>query len=457
MPSSSEYLAIPADVGTTTARVWVGSVVNVPSDPARVWLEHAPSGARWPLGQWKRWTVPDSADRFIRYQRVTLTGLQPDTTYPLTLKVDGRVQANAQVTTLPIALPPMTQSPFTVLLGSCFCRMQDESGRVGRAFVQLPGGAKPRIKFLVGDQVYLDSPWYRFVTPIGTKRLARGFLDQYTTTWGQQGDSQGFNLLLSTGANYFCADDHEFWNNGPFPSSFAVNTWTSARRDTWWTIAKQLYAAFQSEQSLTRIDIGAFSTVVLDTRVNRKADRSEFMTAADLKTLAHWVDGLQSPGMLVVGQPIFATKAGFMGRFADWNLPDFAQYAEFCGVLLASRQSILVVTGDVHYGRIARAPLPSGGEIVELISSPMALVDKAAGGSWKKAPDRFPFDPIPGVKSVPVTTTANWQLFANHFVTIDLNEFGGGLRFRVRTWETEPADGVSADALVADITLKKGV
>jgi hypothetical protein len=62
---------------------------------------------------------------------------------------------------------------------------------------------------------------------------------------------------------------------------------------------------------------------------------------------------------------------------------------------------------------------------------------------------------MPGLKSVPVTTDATWQRFVNHFVTIEFNEVGGGLRLKVRAWETEPADGIMNTATVADRVLKR--
>lgn len=446
----SEYLAIPADAGVRSARVWVGRTVKGPADPSRVWLEHRHTGARVPLGQWQSWNVPGEPESFIHYQRITVPALEARTRYTLALKVDGREVASCEVTTLPQTLPVATERPFTMLIGSCFCRLQDASGRVGRTFAQLPDGARPDVKILMGDQVYLDSPWFRFVRPHSDKGLAGGFLDHYLQTWDQAGDQQGFKLLLRTGANYFCADDHEFWNNGPFPSSFAVNTWTEGGRDAWWTRATDLFRAFQSERSFSQFSVGNLQVAILDTRVNRRPDRSAFVTAADFAALEAWVKSLVMPGVLVLGQPVFATRAGFMGRFADWNLPDFKQYEALCRLLLGSRQSLVILTGDVHYGRVAVTPLASGGELAEIISSPMALVDRSAGGKWHPAPGFFPAESMPGLARRPVTHVAKWQRFANHFVTLECSDHGGGLRLRVRTWETEPVDAISRGEVVAE-------
>jgi hypothetical protein len=449
-----DYLLVPGAVGTTTAQVWIGSTIEGPADPGQVRLEHQPSGTSWNLGPWQRWSASSGAP-FVRYQTFSLTGLTASTRYPLTLRSSGTLLARADLTTLPDVLPPIGEPPFILMLGSCFCRMQDASGRAGRAFALLPAGALPTVKFLVGDQVYLDSPWYSFSLPRTTADLADRFFSNYAETWGQAGDAQGFNLLLSSGANYFCSDDHEFWNNAPFPATYAVNTWTAGGREDWWGLAKALYETFQTTGTRRTLNVGQLSVLMLDTRLNRKSDRTALMSAADFATFEMWVTSLTSPGILIVGQPIFAPRSGFTGNFADWNFPDFTQYADICRVLLSSRQTIIVLTGDVHYGRIASAPLPSGAELVEIISSPLALVDQAAGGKWKAAPDRFPSVPVPGLASIPVSTDSSWQRFANHFITLELNDSAGGLRVVVRTWETEPPTAAISAATVAERVFRR--
>lgn len=460
MPSSSEFAAVPANAGTTWARVWVGSTVSHPADPSRVWLLHPPTGAKWPVPKWEHWSVDGDPASLLRYQRVTIDGLRPDTRYRLVLQVEGQSAGSLEVTTLPERLDP--ERPFVAMLGSCFCRLKDAQGVVGRTFAHLPDGSKPHVKFLLGDQVYLDSPWYRFLVYHSPTALGRGFLEQYWQTWTQSGDRQGFNHLLSAGANYFCADDHEFWNNAPFPS-FAMNTWRKAWRDPWLSQATALYDAFQAEDSanhsFTSMNVGALQIGILDTRVNRDHVRSKFVRDADMAALERWIGALSSPAVLVIGQPVFAPKTGVRGHIEDWNLPDFDQYSRLCDALLSSRQSILVVTGDVHYGRVAKAPLKSGAELIELISSPMALVDEKAGGSWGHPPGRFPAERMAGMANVSVTVTpeATWKRFAEHFVTLEFTERGGGFVVRVRTWETKPSAGVTAGMVVFEQHLKRVV
>lgn len=447
-----EALLVPGEVARSSATLWVALTSGIPtSDPVEV--EQCSDGRRWPVEAWQRWQAPGAAPAFT-FARVRVDALQPATPYAFRLRASGTRRAIASLTTLPLALPPVTAPPFTVLVGSCFSVLTDGSGNVGRAFTLLPGALTPQIKILVGDQVYLDSPWYRFAIPQPASRLASGFLQHYLRTWTQRGDLQGFGRLLAQGANYFCADDHEFWNNVPFPSSVAMNTWTASGRQTWQALAHSLYRAFQHESTPAMLDIGELSVCIMDTRVHRTRDRSRFASVAALQRLQQWVEQLRAPGLLVLSQPIFATRAGAAGRYVDWNLPDFEQYALLCRVLLSSRQSIIVASGDVHFGRIAQATLPSGAELIEIVSSPMALVAGAARGAWQAAPSRFPAEPIPGIASTRVTTHPRWHIADDHFVTLHFHADGGGVRCGVRAWPTR----TSADAPVHEVTfdLTKG-
>lgn len=451
--ASPDFLAIPGAATSLTAQVRVVSTIADTARLADVALLHAPSGRRWPLAAWQTWSAPGDPRTFVHFADVEIRELQPDRAYPLHLVANGQSRPIVQVRTLPASVPPVGQPPLIVMLGSCFCRRKDSAGEVGRTFAQLPAGARPHLKILAGDQVYLDSPWYRFVPHQSPGTLGRTFLENYLSTWGQSGDQQGFQQLLGDGANYFCPDDHEFWNNAPFACTFASNTWTKNGRQQWRGLASDLYSIFQTDTSHQVLRVGDLEFLILDTRSSRSGpDDPEpkrwLMSQGDFDVLENWVTGLRGPGFLVLGQPIFAKEAGFLGRFADWNYPDFSQYRDLCRVLLSSRQTIVVLTGDVHYGRFASATLRSGAELIELISSPMALVDGSAGGDWNGAPDWFPTTPgqVPARRRV--ETERSWKRFANHFVTLELNATGAGLRLSVRSWETASPESVARGAYV---------
>jgi hypothetical protein len=111
------------------------------------------------------------------------------------------------------------------------------------------------------------------------------------------------------------------------------------------------------------------------------------MPADNLRAIGTWTAGLTGPGVLVLGQPLFAET----GSWQDYGLPDFKrQYEELKGYLRQSEHSIVILTGDVHFGRIAvttlRRELKT--ELYEVISSPMQLVPHAAG-TYKAAPHVF--------------------------------------------------------------------
>ena len=120
--------------------------------------------------------------------------------------------------------------------------------------------------------------------------------------------------------------------------------------------------------------------------------------------------------MLVTGQPIFAAERGFVGRFTDYGLPDYRQFGDLARILLSTGHDIVVLTGDVHYGRVAISDLPAGSRLIEVIASPFALVSPLAAGKWGAAPMMFPAGPLPGQRAflwlLPAGRAAGTELIA---------------------------------------------
>lgn len=436
------YLLVPElAADSTQCRIWAGlpSLKGRPARPGHAALEEAQSGRAWPIDQWDEWLVPDGRAGLL-FSRTVIDGLTPGSKRPINLRVDGQIVATATATTLPERLPVVGEQPLVLVLGSCFCGAEDKSGRAGAAFARLPPALQPDLKILCGDQVYLDSPFFQFLLPHTRQGLAEIFLANYANTWSQSGDRQGYTQVLGGGSNVFTSDDHEFWNNAPFPS-FSVNTFRKPDRDAWWELAHELYASFQTPASdpiVRRFDAGALSMLVADTRIARSHDRTTLIPPAGMATIVSWIRDLRAPGILVVGQPLFAPKTGWSGHVKDWNLPDFEQYAVICRALLDAPQPLLILTGDVHYGRVSTATTHRGVELIEVIASPMSLVTGGGTPKWEAPPALFPAEAIPGAAQIPVTPLATWTRARNHFVTIELWQNGGRLCFRVRSWETQP-------------------
>jgi hypothetical protein len=433
------YGLVPGSATSSSLEVWVGvmSLNEMPAIPANAELENVTTGTRTPIGNWLQWQVPDGSAGLV-FARVVVDHLQPRKSYDLRLLVGSAEKANASASTLPDALPGKEDRPFTLMLGSCFCAARDGGGTVGKTFASLPQALRPEMKLLCGDQVYLDSPFYRFLLPHSQQDLAETFLKNYINTWTQGGDLQGFQKVLTGGAAWLSSDDHEFWNNAPYPS-FSVNTWTKEGRCDWWMLASGLYDAFQmpSPQATREYAIGDLRIFIADTRIERSADRTTFLNQADMDKLVSWVKGLTFPAILVIGQPIFDKQSSPLGKFVDWNLPDFEQYQDLCRVLFNAPQSIIVLTGDVHFGRVARTITHQGIEVVEVIASPMSLVSDLGKPSWQPAPQRFPSFAVPGIASSEVKTIDTWDRAVNHFLLLELWQEGARLAFRVRTCETD--------------------
>lgn len=483
------FLLIPQRVSATTATIWIGAI-NETVRVAKVELEFSDGvksdsveldGSEWqtwrsfrPL-DWK--LPPDDVPRHsLHFQRVTL-GLQQElktrAKYDLSLRVNGElVDCGARMTTLPSALPPPGDKPFTILLGSCYYQPNDkEHGLVGKTFYHIPPDERPEIKVLCGDQVYLDNPYKDSTTslrrPFGDPTSMRNiFFDKYCTNWFDKvGEDGGFNRLLTDGANYFCSDDHEFWNNAPDIGIVGIlNTLLTPQREWWFNEATELFRAFQSPTPMMTLAVDPVAVCIADTRINRHPGRDRFMEDEDLDALGQWIKDLKGPGVLVLGQlvlspyvdparfwdiPALSKKyiaSGFSWevlvdhvstRF-DKGLPDYRQYEKLIGYLKSSKHSIVVLTGDVHFGRIAQCHLDKelGTRLIEIVSSPMQVVSNVKGEATVGIAVDAPVDHFEKLGD-----DIKFAEERNHFVTIEFSKgAGAAVNMKVKFWPILDAD-----------------
>jgi hypothetical protein len=386
------FLIIPNEAFGDLAIIWIAAI-DENFDPAAVVLQYGSNQIPLP----DNWTffVTDDGTRRMRYQRVTVQHLTERTNYPLQLLVGGVVRATGRVKTIPYRLPTAGESPFTVLLGSCYYARDDKAAAVQQTYFQLPAAAKPDVKILCGDQVYLDSPWYDFLNPLnGYKWLQSRSFDVYASSWGAgPKDAIRWAPMLSDGANFFCSDDHEYWNNAPdIGLDVPYFTLTKKGRDQWWKMARQLYTIFQTDagRPLT-FKVAPLSFCIAETRYDRGPDGSNLMPPEAMNAIGKWARDLDGPGVLVVGQPFFEDAHGSLGQLKDRGLPDYAeQYQQLRNLLSNSNHTIVILTGDVHFGRFAVATLRPelGTKLYEVISSPLQLVP-LGGGTYRKPPQVF--------------------------------------------------------------------
>jgi hypothetical protein len=218
-------------------------------------------------------------------------------------------------------------------------------------------------------------------------------------------------------------------------------------------VARPLFDDFQTDQaqghSICRtVDVGNLSFMIMDTRLDRIEGDDSFMHDDDLQKVVQWLEKPAGPGVLVIGQPVFADpQSGFFGglkkRFADRNLPDYAQYGVLAGALLQAKRSVLILTGDVHYPRVAQAIRPgeSGRELFEVIASPGALV-AGAHSNTKEPPARFPAKPVAG-KSLSITTFDASRHSGDNLAILEFTETPGKINVQLTYWfiDSKPSHG----------------
>jgi hypothetical protein len=430
-------LLVPHEIGQDRVQLWVGALDEPVVTPASLSVSLVGGASTTAVGQWDG--VVSAGAHSVAFRRITFDGLVPRGRYRFELRRDGTpvTDATAVATTLPDRMPGLDERPFTIMLGSCFARAADGAGNAGRAYSLLPADAQPDLKILCGDQVYLDQPTTEFLVHTHSPEdLLERHLANYASAWTQAG---GFRELLRSGGTYFSSDDHDFWNNAPNPTIIARDTWSGAGRDAWNTAARRLYDAFQHPIAATPpvIRVGDLSVFVADTRLERTSGTDAFATDAQISAIETWLGGLTGPGCLVVGQLMFSGRAGWRGRWMDWGLADYGTYDRLVRAILAAQHSVVILTGDVHYGRVAVCQRTPGRDIVEVVASPLALVAPIPKNTWKPAPSSFPDSAIPGVSRRPVLTAEAFRLNVNQFSTLAFSRSGSFVRMLVQAWPVE--------------------
>lgn len=446
--------------------------------------------------------VPWSSDTRIWWQE--LTGLVPGRHHAVRFRPVGDVAAGVEGSDVATfrTLPETVRGgrPLKLLLASCYCEdrdnVEDAATRIGRLadtarlhrgwrplFTPLrrfrharaawrsfrrhgpvaedPGAPQsrvvqafrartdrwgpPDVTVLMGDQVYLDAPIHDFWRPMGEGRTKRHISRTYSRTWEKLGP------LLSTGANFFLTDDHEFWNNYPANPLFwlALTGRRTGRR--WELHARQFLQAVQAPMAFHTVDIGTPREVtfcLVDTRMHRErptgVGSDRFMRDADFTALLDWIAELDVPGVLVIGQPVVADGAGWRAVL-DRGLPDHPeQYRRLCLALADAKHDVLVLTGDIHFARYTRIdlhPRPAQGRTAarlhELVVSPLTLVPGAGNRYPTPAPTSvFPrsgvplgtatyTDPLPGTtdESRGRHWWSRWRrdVCRDHFMTLEVS------------------------------------
>ena len=191
-------------------------------------------------------------------------------------------------------------------------------------------------------------------------------------------------------------DDHEYWNDYPFVDSL-IPTLVSLKlyhvRKAWKKAALDAVKNIQRCPVVESFSIGEELTVCLaDVRTHRT--KEGFLPSGDFERLLDWARGRSSPAILVLSQPLVVNRIK-----TERNLLSFgSQYTELLCALASSRHDVVVLSGDVHFGRIASVEIGTlSTRLIEIVSSPLSNLTGLDGIATKVAtdtPTHFPSNSV---------------------------------------------------------------
>lgn len=414
--STGQWTLVVLRVSQTSAKFWVGTLFPTLMQPLHARVELVASdGTKKTHNLIKEdWRRPFRHVRQRFYATIEFTGLKPGSHYEVRFlrrieKTPGiprpkmwQELRDGQFDTLPTRLPAANRRPFTVGMGSCFYNHRDGGQAAGSYRALYDRGDKsvrPDVTFLTGDQVYLDIGFDSL--SLRKSEIRQRIADDYALHW------QALGSMLTRGATWMLADDHEYWNDYPFYDSL-IPTLLALKldyvRETWTHAAVDGVSRVQQCPRVETFDLGGdLSFCLADLRSLRR--KTGFLPKADFKQLTDWASSLQSPGVLVIPQPLIVER-----NTTERNLLSFkTQYRELIKALGVSGHDVVVLSGDVHFGRISSVALgPNGGRLTEVISSPMSNLTGLNGVATSKpkfTPKMFPDSAlftIPGWSPAPV-------------------------------------------------------
>lgn len=248
------------------------------------------------------------------------------------------------------------------------------------------------LSVLLGDQVYVDQPTFGkfgYEHP-STDEVYQRFSASYRRSWHQLGN------ILTRAPSMTLVDDHEYWNDYPFlptsPGPWAAIRSSGDFRRVWTRTARSFQAALQPSPGFSSWTVGdELSLGVLDTRSKRT--KARIAPKSWIDACVAWLEGLQRPGVLFLSQPFFGSPVSrYLGLIlSDHNLPFFADYWRIGEAMSRIPHDILIVSGDVHHGRVSELHTDTR-RVMEVTTSPMRALPEATS-SWQKAAHRDDYWP----------------------------------------------------------------
>jgi hypothetical protein len=356
--------------------------------------------------------------------------------------------------------PDSVDAGVTFLFASCFWRQNDKEGSYGAAVAELAKLDLPAFKVLMGDQLYEDYP-INWILPRSSLDL---YSERYESYWGDT----AYRSVLASSPNYFLCDDHEFWNDYPERQVHLPRTWLSSDRREIGEIANDLYHRYQRSANPDAAGYYSFSIgpgaasppvsfFVSDSRSGRtyvSDDPRHFFKDGQWTAFETWAEGLDGPGILIIGQPIFQRD----GDWKDHSLSNFGDdYGRLCQTLQRtlsggdgrSPHDVLVLTGDIHNGRFGVGTVrgPAAPEMYEFVASPASHIGPYLFAPHvQEAPTRFAaeYQGRRDTWDVRLEATDVLPTLDNNLGSIRMSPgTNGRVRFELALWRIRPYDSRS--------------
>jgi hypothetical protein len=342
----------------------------------------------------------------VTRQAFIAEGLAPGTNYSV------RAGASSNHVRFATLSETLASGPLRVGFASCYFPSRQFKGRpaVAEQCWEL-GGKYPHVILHCGDQVYAD-------VPAMSGSLHTHFRERYEAAWRE--DQLG--ALFTRAGHYFTPDDHEYWNDFPRESSYLFQSdsghWKHSGR-----VAADAFWSYQGlfnfpegmtggRQARAGWSHGIWSGVpffITDSRSERSlpngtrapegtpGKKGQFMAAAQFTAVLDWLGGLRNIGVLVIGQPLAAsTSTKLFGLIiTDYGLEAYTeQFRELMNALRTTLNrgvTVIVLTGDIHWGRLVEWSAAGRGRLIEYVASPIGRVgfrsilsDKHDGGPYQE-------------------------------------------------------------------------
>ncbi|HMJ16175.1 MAG TPA: hypothetical protein VK524_32395 [Polyangiaceae bacterium] len=291
---------------------------------------------------------------------------------------DGRATASSLDTyTLPAALP---REGTTIAVASCYYRGFNMGARLATSLRQNWLGVRPLLQFWVGDNLYADVPSFGLFSG---NAACEQTLDRYLEYF----EHTAYGSARALTPNYTTYDDHEFWNNFPEPQPWLMRSmqghapgYTQAAHACLDLFQSSLNPPAVGQGRSFRFDLPPLSCFFLDVRSARTRyahGRGTLLAPGDVEELQRWARELEGPGVLALGQPLWALPGGK----TDYTPAAFTrEYRAIWAALVAAPFDVLTIAGDVHHSRLLElTTAANAGKIYEFVSSPASHIPSALG------------------------------------------------------------------------------